>query len=126
MRDQKSDVDFKSSIAPQAAITATATGSSVDLLGYEAATVILNVGVITDGTHTPKLQESADNVTFTDVVAADLVGAFAAIASSTNQRVGYIGSQRYIQVVSTVSGASSGGYYSAAVLRGYPAQRPLA
>ncbi|MEZ5101171.1 MAG: hypothetical protein R3C15_15495 [Thermoleophilia bacterium] len=102
-----------------AARTATANGSSADLATYESAAVILNVGTITDGTHTPKLQESDDNSAWSDVAAADLQGAFAALASTTQQEVGYIGRKRYVRVVVTVAGATTGGVYGATIVRGH-------
>jgi hypothetical protein len=122
---QKDVLGFNTSISP-AAHAATATGSGVDLQAFEAATVVLNVGTITDGTHTPKLQESADNSTFTDVAAADQLGSLVALVSSTNQKVSYIGGQRYLRVVSTVSGATTGGVYSALVVTGKAELNPVA
>lgn len=126
MRDLKSDVDFQTSIAP-AVINATTNGTGVNLLGYEAAVILINVGIVTDGTHLLTLQESADNVNWTNVAAADQINVFPAnLVTSTNIRLGYIGSKQYIRVVSTVTPGSTGGAYAAAILRGYSAQRPLA
>jgi hypothetical protein len=104
------------SLAPQAR-TASANGASADLAGYRGAICLWTVGTITDGVATPKLQESNDNSTFTDVVAADLEGTFAALATGVNQAVGYKGRQRYIRAVVTVTGATTGGIYGAAILR---------
>lgn len=104
------------SLAPQAR-TASANGTSADLAGYRGAICVFAVGTITDGTHTPKLQESDDNSTFTDVAAGDLEGTWAALASSTLQAVGYKGRKRYVRAVITVAGATTGGIYSAVVTR---------
>jgi hypothetical protein len=104
-------------LAPQAR-TASANGASTDLSGYLSAIVILDVGVITDGTHTPKLQECDDNATWTDVAAADLEGAFAALATGVNQYVGYKGRKRYLRAVVTVTGGpATGGIYGAVIMR---------
>jgi hypothetical protein len=74
-------------------------------------------GAITDGTHTPKLQESdVSGSGFTDVVAADQIGTLAALAANTVQQVSYIGAKRYVRVVVTVSGATTGGFYTAYVV----------
>lgn len=124
-KDLKNDLTLATSLAP-AARTATANGTGVDLKGYDGATVEFIVGTITDGTHTPKIQESDDNTTFADVAAADQQGALSNLATSTNQRVGYLGSKRYIRAVSTVSGTTTGGVYAAVVLRGYPRTLPAA
>jgi hypothetical protein len=115
--DSRSDQVVTTSLAP-AARTATANGTGVDLANAGSANVHVIVGAVTDGTHTPKLQESDDNSTFTDVAAADLNGTFAAIAANTTQKVGYIGAKRYIRVVSTVSGATTGGVYGAFIVTG--------
>ena len=122
-RDFHNEFAAATSLAP-AARTATANGTGVDLAGYRSAAVLFNVGTITDGTHTPKLQESDDNSSFSDVGASDQSGTLAALASSTNQEVSYIGSKRYIRAVSTVSGATTGGVYAAVVVRGTPITAP--
>lgn len=111
MIDRYSQTTCVLSVA-QGAHTATATGGSVDTAGYDAATIYLLPGVITDGTHTPKVQESTDNSTWTDVAATDLMGnALANLASNVNQKVGYVGIKRYLRIVTTVGGATTGGIY---------------
>lgn len=88
--------------------TATATGSAVDLAGCDGAMAVFAAGTVTDGTHTPKLQDSPDNSTFTDVPASTQIGTLAAIASNTVQKCSYVGAQRYLRGVITVSGATTG------------------
>ena len=107
-----------------AAKTASTNGSAADLAGYNCAWVLFNVGVITDGTHTPKLQDSADNSTFADVAAADQAGTLAAFTSSTVQRVSYTGSKRYLRAVVTVAGATTGGVYGVTILAAQPRVLP--
>jgi carbon monoxide dehydrogenase subunit G len=123
--DTKQTQDLQNSLAP-AARTASANGSGVDLASFASATVAFSVGTITDGTHTPKVQESDDNSTFTDVAAADLIGILAALASNVNQRVGYRGTKRYIRAVTTIAGATSGGVYAGVVIRGDARKQPVA
>lgn len=113
----KKNAGGSAGLAPQAR-TASANGSSVDLAGYRGAIVVILVGTVTDGTHTPKVQHCDDNSTWVDAAASDLEGTFAALAAATNQYVGYKGAKRYIRVVSTVSGATTGGIYGAAVIKG--------
>jgi len=125
MRDLKNNVDAVTSISP-AAQTATVNGAGVDLRDFDSAMVFFNVGTITDGTHTPKLQDSPDNSVWTDVSAGDQEGTLAALVSDVNQRVGYKGNQRYVRAVSTVAGATAGGVYSAMVMRGHPHAAPVA
>lgn len=123
-RDFHNEFASANSLTP-AARTTTANGSGVDLAGYRAAAVVFIVGAITDGTHTPKVQESDDNSSFTDVGASDLSGTLAALTASTNQEVSYIGTKRYIRAVSTITGSpSTGGVYAAVVVRGNPVTAP--
>lgn len=118
-------IGASTSLAP-AARTTTANGTGIDLSGFNSAVVLLVVGAITDGTHTPKVQESDDNSTYTDVAAADLIGSLSALTASTNQKVGYKGNKRYIRAVTTITGSpSTGGIYSAVVLRGDAIKQPV-
>lgn len=116
--DMHRELSPATSLAP-AARTATANGTGVDLQFAEAAEIEFISGTITDGTHTPKVQESDDNATFTDVPAADQIGTLTALTSNAIQRVAYIGTKRYIRAVSTVTGATAGGVYAAVVQRGH-------
>ena len=129
MRDLKNNVDVVASLLP-AARTASADGASADLLGYGSAVALVEFGARTDGTHTPALEESNDNATFTAVAAADRQGSFTACSSADTddvvQRVGYIGTKRYIRVALTVAGATTGALSSAVIVRGPPASAPTA
>ncbi len=129
MRDLKSNIDVAQSLAP-AARTASANGSAVDLEGYDSAVGEFSAGAWTDGTHTPKLQDSDDNVTYTDVDAAYLQGSFTAVSGAGQQnaaqRVGYIGGKRYVRGVVTVAGATTGALSGFNVVRGNPRRGPLA
>lgn len=104
--------------------TASADGTAVDLQGYQAATVLVLPGTITNGNHAVKLQES-DTTTpgdFTDVVGADLTGGSfpANLTSNTAVKIAYIGTKRYIRAVVTVTGSpATGGIYGVFVQRGY-------
>ena len=123
MLDRQANITIKTSIA-QGAHTASVNGTSVDLAGVDGATVYILPGTWTDGSHTIKVQDSPDNSTFTDCTAASLVpasanGAFTAITSSGTavaQKLGYVGTQRYIRAVSTVSGATTGAIYTVVVV----------
>lgn len=123
MKDLKNNLTVAQSLAP-AARTATENGTGADLAGYEGVVVVFDVGTITDGTHTPSVQESNDNTTFTDVAVSDLIGTLSNLASNTVQTIGYVGTKRYIRAVSTVAGATTGGVYSATVVRGLPRRAP--
>lgn len=124
MKDLVARISINQSVAP-AAHTADATGTGVDLQGFNSACINFDPGVITDGTHTPKIQESDDDVTYTDVAAGDLHGTLAALASSTPQKIGYKGVKRYIRAFVTVAGATTGGVYGAQVILGNAENQPV-
>jgi hypothetical protein len=119
-RDFDKEINSAQSLAP-ATRNATANGTGVDLAGFEKAAVVLSAGTITDGTHTPKIQDSDDNSTLADVAASLQSGTFTALTSgaggNANQEVGYLGAKRYLRVVVTVTGATTGGAYAANVIR---------
>lgn len=123
MRDLGAGLSFKRSI-DVGAKTATATGSAVDLADFDGAVAEVIVGTVTDGTHTPKLQDSPDNSTWTDVAAANLIGSFAAIASNTLQKVGYVGINRYLRGVITISGATTGAVEGLYIVAGFGRKLP--
>lgn len=127
-RDLKSGVDVAASLHP-AARAASGTGAGVDCRGYDSAFALFSIGAWTDGTHTPKLQESDDNTTFTDVGAGDLQGAFTAVSGTAGQnavqRVGYIGAKRYVRGFVTVAGATTGALSAFNIVRGHPARQAL-
>ena len=126
MRDSYNDSLAAHTILAAAA-AATVTGIGIDLSGFESALVIFSVGTITDGTHTPKLQDSPDNTNWTDVgnpvgsaTVGQQLGSLTALVTQSGQRVGYVSGQRYLRVFVTVAGATTGGVYGAVVLKGHP------
>jgi hypothetical protein len=124
IRDIDKSIAATQSINP-AAKTTTANGTGVDLAGFSAAVVLVTVGTRTDGTHVLKIQESDDNSTWADVAAADQSGSFPAdVTSNTPIEVGYTGRKRYLRVVTTISGASTGAVYGATVIKVLPRTLP--
>lgn len=121
----------KPSIAP-ALIAATTTGSAVDRLvdgdAARSAMILVHAGTVTDGTHTIQVQDSPDGSAWTAVADEFLQGTEPAITTSNDVQVheiGYTGHQRYLRVVSTVSGSpATGGVYGATVLLGYGRKLP--
>ncbi len=118
-RDVRLELDPKVSVAPQS-IGGAVNGTGVDLQGCEAALVILDNGAATTPA-TVKIQESADNSTFTDVADSDLIGTTGnpsgvAQTASTVVKVSYVGTQRYIRVATT---AGTAALFSAEVVRAH-------
>lgn len=109
------------SLAP-AARTASANGTGVDLANYDAAVALIHAGTWTDGTHTFELQDSDDNASFTAVADAYLSGTEPVVSSAPTAsqvyRVGYHGIRRYLRVVVTAAGTTTGAVYGASIVRG--------
>jgi hypothetical protein len=129
MRDQKSELDFKESLAP-ASRTATVNGTGIDLANADGATAIMQAGAAggTTPSFTFKVQESDDDSTYADVAAADLVGSqpAAVTAAQAPVRVGYIGKKRYLRwAITAVSGTSPTLLCSAGVLLGHIRKQPV-
>jgi hypothetical protein len=126
MRDLTSNIAVVTAIAP-AVLTATNTPPGFDLLGFNTVAVVISTGAIAGaGNFTPKLQESDDNATFTDVAAADLIGTLpATLAAASTYKAGYKGFKRYIRPVLTLNSGTS---IAAGVLlvKGDASQRPVA
>ncbi|MEV4033400.1 hypothetical protein [Streptomyces umbrinus] len=122
----------KSTIAPAAVRAATVTGVAVDRMtdqgGFRSALVAVNVGVVTDGTHTVVVQDSPNGSDWTAVADEFLQGTEPAITSSNDDRVyeiGYTGHQRYLRVVVNVTGSpATGGFYDATIQLGWPRRMP--
>ena len=124
MKDLKNSIDVVNSIDPDD-YTATINGLGIDLQGFESAAVAFSVGTVTDGIHSPKLEESDDNSNWNDVVLNDQEGTLSDLASDINQRVGYKGTKRYLRAVLTVTGATVGAQMAGLVLRGMPHREPV-
>lgn len=118
MRDNMNEIGRVSVDIP-AVKTATVTGTTIDLLGAEAALVMIHFGNSGDTLSgsvywTPKLQESPDDSTWNDVAAGDLINTELAVIDapaedSTIQSVGYKGEDRYIRAVITATGTHTNG-----------------
>lgn len=124
MREMQSLLKL-SQVTNPAVIKVTTTSSTIDMAQYDACTVLFIFGAYTDGTHTFSLQDSPDNSTYTAVAAANVIGTIPVVSDNTQQNtiktVAYIGGQRYLQVVNTVSGSPvTGMLYGIAAVLGYP------
>ena len=128
MKDTYSDFGVAQTLAP-VAHAATLAGSAVDLQGYNSATLVVNTGAIASaGLYDIRLQESATttNEDFTDVAAADLLGALpAGLAAASVYKQGYVGSKRYIRALITKQSGTSI-VAGAVVIRGHANDAPVA
>jgi hypothetical protein len=146
MRDIVSEVGtFYTGLSNPPAIKTTQTSPTVDLQGYDGAQIYIICGTYTDGTLTPAINESSDGTTWTAVANTDLVAwtatsatnftpvkvgnsqpaAISSAGTAINQRIGYIGGKRYLQVVTTVTGSpATGCQYDVIIHAGRPRFMP--
>lgn len=90
--------------------TASGNGTSVDLQGYvnpgiDNMKAYLDVGTVSGTTPTldVKIQESSDNVTFTDITGATFTQV---TATGANQEIHFVTSKRYVRAVATIGGTT--------------------
>ena len=135
MKDLKNNISVVQTIAPVAgAIDATGTG--IDLQGYESCTFVIDAGIegiSLSGSNKIEieLEESTDNSTWTDVTASTSVigatpdsnGVVATFDADAEipavATVGYIGDKRYVRAIANFSGTHGAGTpLSVSVIRG--------
>lgn len=114
-RDLKSQIESFSSLDPEAR-TATADGAGVEIRESDSQAILFNAGVLTDGVHTPVVQESDDNSSFSDVAAIDLDGTLDVLATGVSQRVGYKGLKQFIRSRIVVSGGPGTGIVASSTI----------
>jgi hypothetical protein len=140
MRDLYHNVLATQVLAPATATT-TQTSSTIDMQGYNALSVVFDIGHSGDTLSgslywTLSLQDSPDGSTWTAVASpntnASYDGGSATIVVNTTSSdrqaysIGYIGNNRYIQGIATPTGAvSSGMPIGIVALRGTSGYRPV-
>lgn len=151
MRDIVSETGtFFTGLAALPTVTTTQTSPTVDLSTFDGCMFYILSAAWTAGSMTPVIQESPDGTTWNNVAATDLVAwsatsatsstpvklndgngnptghsqpnAITSAATAINQRVGYVGGQRYVRIVSTAAGFSGG--YDVVILAGRPRFMP--
>ena len=136
MKDIVSAIDLAIAIDP-ATYTANNTPAAIDLQNFDAASIVIAIGVggITFDTANKiefQVTHSDDDVTYTDVADDDIIGATgittgivkaltAAHPSASVHRFGYRGGKRYLKVLANFSGTHAVGTPIAAfVMQGHP------
>lgn len=112
----------------------TVNGTTVDLgvfgNDFRSVMFIVSTGTITDGTHAITMEDSPDGTNWTAVPAGRQQGSLpSAVAASddTFYQFGYIvGSNQYVRLVATTSGATSGGAFSAVAILSEGSSSPVA
>lgn len=139
MRDLFNNVKLASALNP-AAVTSNTTvnGTVIDTVGYDSLAFAIASGTLTDGTWTFKLQHG-DAANLSDAVdcAADEVHsasgtatvAFAATDDNVTKKIGYRQGKaikRYVRLVLTTTGVTTGGTIGAVAVQAGAAKRPVA
>jgi hypothetical protein len=138
MRDLGNNLAPVVSLLPQLASgSGTTTNSTgVDLVGFEGALMVLSAGAEGDTLsgslyYTVKLQDSADNSAWADVVDADVTDVTlasgvwltldAAADVSQSYGIGYIGGKQYVRAnIVRTGNHATGTPLSVVVIKGYP------
>lgn len=121
MRDNVQHIEVENPVPYADNNAATVAAVAIDLEDKNAAGIFIQVGTMTGtGTFTPKLVESDDGSTWTDVPAAKIVGEQpAALVTDTDQKFGYNGSKQYIGVVVTKAGTVSAATFGVVAVLGH-------
>src|SRR5579863_9264892 len=155
MRDLMNTISGVHALGDGALITATTNGDWIDVTalngGNDGLCFVVDVGAVTDGTHTFSLQDSIDGGTTPVAVAAPYLqtpsgqvnAVTSATAAKTILKFGYLGNPNVgslanstlagaapthkvlVRIIDTVTGSpSTGGYFSAIAVEGYPYAMP--
>lgn len=159
MKDLMNYLSFKHCFGNGALQTTTQTGDSIDATalngGNNGLCFVVDVGTVTDGTHTLTLEDSIDGGSNWSTVAAPYLQVpsgqsnvvTSATAAKTIKKFGYLGNANIksisesaglpvtnpngnkvlVRIKNTVSGSpSTGGYLTGFVALGYPSNEPAA
>ena len=114
MIDKSQQMTFFRSIAGGLHAAATFAGTGIDTANLDSLALFFAPDTLTDGVWTPTVEDSPDNSVWTAVAAAQLVGpALVALVSNTIQKVGYVGTNRYVRPKVVGVGGSTGCVFEA-------------
>ncbi|MCT9932441.1 hypothetical protein N5079_19760 [Planotetraspora sp. A-T 1434] len=127
---------YNECVARPALAVATRTNGAVNGLtvdkhyqnnAFRSVMFIVHSGTMTDGSVAVTMQDSPDNSTWTAVDASYVQGSLPTIASTDDDKtfeIGYTGPQRYVRIVATTSGATTGGTFGATAVMWGARRRP--
>ena len=108
----------------------TTNGNIIDTARFESLEFLLLSGTITDGSYAVTMEHGDDSglsdgaAVSSDETLGD--ADFAATDDNTAKRLGYIGKRRYVRLVITSTGVTTGGTIGAVSLLGTPHHAPVA
>lgn len=127
LKDLHNNITAKQALAPGAITSNTTTnGTEVDRQGFEQVEFLILAGTITDGAYAVEVQESDTSGSgYTAVADNDLLGTEAgagivAADDNTVKKIGYRGIKRYVRLVVTSTGVTTGGTLGAIAVLGSP------
>ncbi len=155
MQDLMNELSVAAALVPGALITATVHGTAVDVTalngGNNGCMFAVEVGTVTDGTHTLTIEDQVDGSTWNAVAAPYLQTpsgqsnvVTSATTSGTCLKFGYLGNPAVatlapsslsgapahkvlVRITDTVTGSPvTGGYITAVAILGYPFNKPAA
>ena len=108
------DLHNQVSVGVAIALTAVAdgedvVGAAIDRQGSEGLELIFQVGAYTDGSVTPLIEDSDDNMTYAAVADANLTNteASAALSAAGVSSIGYVGFKRYVRATAVTAAGST-------------------
>lgn len=121
---------LQSAARANGAAQGVAVDTNVFANAFRDVSFVLTAAVVTDGSHVVTLEESDQSgAGFAAVPADRVVGALPTLAAANSNSVLQFGARptkRYVRVVVTTSGATTGGIFSAAAVLGNGARGPVA
>jgi len=110
----------------------TTAGDIIDTAGYSSLLFAIQSGTLTDGTYTVLIEEGNDSglsdasaVVDADLTNTEASASFAATDDNTVNKIGYVGSKRYVRLSLVSASTSSGGTLGAIAIQGSPITAPV-
>lgn len=117
MKDLFSNMKVTQVLAPVNATVANSS-STIDREGFEEVHILVGVGVIAGSSKavTPKLVESDDNSTYSDVAETDVDTPFVGIETGVAQKIRYRGNKQFLKVKTVHASSSDKAFISVTAL----------
>lgn len=119
------------SVSPAVVTNGTINGAAVNLGSYgsESAIAVINVGTVTDGTHTTSIEESDTGTgSWSAIPVGRLTAAMPVVnvaASNTIIEIGVTPLKAFVRIVVVTTAATTGGLLSGLVICGDPGNVPV-